>query len=108
MEISAEELMKQAEANGTLTTKIKIYSIKDLKEGKFAQPFYFINDAMAKRALFGSVNYGEKGKSTLADYPTDYDLYKLGEYDEKTGELKTDIKFICNAGDLKNKEYKEI
>lgn len=81
--------------------KVNIYSIKDTKLGKFAQPFNAPNDAIAKRMLNSTI---KAGGNNIADYPEDFQLFKLGQYDEETGELTTENKFIANATEFKIRE----
>ena len=77
---------------------IKLYSIKDTKLGKYAQPFSAPNDEIAKRMLTSTIR---AGGNNIADYPEDFQLYKLGQYDEDTGDLQTDNKFLANATEFK-------
>lgn len=59
----------------------KIYSIKDTK-GSFLEPMIAQNDAVATRNIRGIVN---SGKGLLAQYPEDFELWRIGEFDETTG-----------------------
>lgn len=40
----------------------------------------------------------------INEFSEDFQLYKLGSYDEDTGELVSDVNFIINAFELKSKE----
>lgn len=82
--------------------KINLYSIKDTKLGKYCQPFTAPNDDIAKRML-ASTMLDNNPNNGIRNFPEDYQLYKLGKYDEDTGELITETKFIVNAT-----EYKKI
>lgn len=59
-----------------------IYSVKDLKAGAFAPPFFQPRDEAAMRAFADAVTDGD---SMLRRHPEDYVLYCLGEYDDNLG-----------------------
>lgn len=60
-----------------------IYAIRDAKTA-FMQCTVDFNDAAAIRNFEHAV---QQENSLMATHPGDYDLYKLGEYDNETGEL---------------------
>lgn len=82
----------------------KLYAIKDSKGIGFGQPFTANNDLEALRALSDSVNREPmpgQPKSTLAEHPEDFALYSLGEFNQETGEITPETKFMENAISLK-------
>ena len=81
--------------------KMELYSVKDTKLGSFAQAFNAPNEAIAKRMVQSTVN--AKGNQ-INEYPEDFQLFKLGSYDDQTGELTSDVKFILNVIDLKKND----
>ncbi|QCQ84973.1 nonstructural protein [Blackfly microvirus SF02] len=63
---------------------LKAYSLLDTKTGSFAVPFFMHHDALAVRAVMSAAT----GDSTsLSEYPEDYMLYNIGEYDDQIGQL---------------------
>lgn len=56
-----------------------LYSIKDVVAEEFGPVFEAVNNGVAIR------NFSNVLKETK--YPEDYELYKLGNYDESTGEI---------------------
>lgn len=62
----------------------KIYSIRDQKSEVFNTPFYQSTHGEAERNFHHLCN---DQKSTIAQYPSDFDLYYLGEYDDNTGQF---------------------
>lgn len=76
-----------------------LYSVKDTKLGKFGIPFTAPNDEIAKRNLISTIR---AGNNNIAEFPEDFQLFKVGTMNDDTGELKTEIKFLTNAI-----EYKE-
>jgi len=62
--------------------RLNIYSIKDQKAEVYGQPFYQSADGEATRTLHQLTN---DEKSMQYKYPDDYDLYRLGIYDDNTG-----------------------
>lgn len=59
-----------------------IYSVKDLKAGAFAPPFFMPRDEAAIRA-FGDAVQG--GDTLMIRHPEDFALYCLGEFDDNLG-----------------------
>ena len=80
--------------------KLKIYSIKDTKIG-FMQPFYQANQAVAIRAFNNAVN--SKEINNINQNLDDMELWELGEFDDQTGEIKSEVKFVIKANDLVKK-----
>lgn len=63
---------------------MKIFTVFDRKVGAHLQPFYARSDGEAMRMLKETVL---SGQSKLSQFPEDYHLYSLGEFDDQTGEL---------------------
>lgn len=64
--------------------QLKIYSIRDSKGEHFKPPFYKHTHGEAERD-FTTLCRDEK--STVSQYPDDFDLYYLGIYDDQTGKI---------------------
>lgn len=78
--------------------KLKIYSIKDTKIG-YMQPFYQNNEAVAVRSLANAVNSPQL--NNINQNLEDMELWQLGTFDDQTGEITSEIKFVIKAIDLK-------
>lgn len=61
---------------------LQVYSIRDSKGAVFNMPFYKRTHGEAERDFTSLVN---DDKSTVSNYPEDYDLYHLGTFDDQTG-----------------------
>ena len=77
--------------------KTNIYAFKDTKIG-FMQPFLQQNEAVAMRTLKMAVN---DEHSQIRNMAEDIQLYQLGTFDDDTGEIVPEVKFIANAIDHK-------
>ncbi len=75
----------------------KLYSIKDTK-ADMGLPFAQMNDHVAMRTFKTLVN---DEKQELSKYPEDLELYKIGSYDTATGQLTSEIKYLCRGTDVK-------
>ena len=75
-----------------------IYSVKDAVIGQFMTPAIYYNDAQAKRDFALAIN---EPNTELYRKWKDMDFYKLGEYNEKTGEIISKVEFLCNGADFK-------
>lgn len=60
-----------------------IYAIRDLKTN-YGNPVCDINDEAAKRGFMMAVEYGQ---NELSKMPQDFELVKIGIFDEDTGEI---------------------
>ena len=81
--------------------KTNIYAFKDTKIG-FMQPFLQQNEAVAIRTLKMAVN---DEHSQIRNMAEDIQMYQLGTYDDDTGEIVPEVKFIANAIDHKEVNY---
>lgn len=77
---------------------LKIYAIKDTKVG-FMQPFYQTNNAVAIRSFTNAVNAEQT--NNINQNLDDMELWHLGEFNDDTGEIKSDIQYLCKANDVK-------
>lgn len=67
-----------------MSTLLKIFSLRDLKAGSYGQPFALANRAVAMRNL---QDWSRNPESFIARYPSDFELYEVGEFDPATGTL---------------------
>lgn len=65
---------------------LKAYSVRDAKSEIFGPPFYKHMHGEAERDFQTLVN---DEKSTVFNFPEDYDLYYLGDYDNNKGLFKS-------------------
>jgi uncharacterized protein len=79
---------------------LKMYSIRDQKAGAYHAPFYQKSHGEAERAFHQVAN---DPKSTINQYPTDFDLYYIGEFDDETGKVSAlaTPQHIMHAASLK-------
>lgn len=66
--------------------QLKVFAIRDSKAEIFNLPFFNKTPGEAERNFKSLVN---DGKSTVSQYPDDFDLYYLGEYDDQSGVVKS-------------------
>jgi len=62
--------------------QLKAFSIRDAKAETFNQPFFQKTHGEAERSFQQLVR---DPKSTVSQFPEDYDLYYLGTYDDQKG-----------------------
>ena len=63
----------------------KAFSIRDSKAGVFNTPFFQKSIGEAERS-FDKLT--KDSSSMVYQYPDDYDLYYIGEYDDQSGNIK--------------------
>lgn len=86
---------------------LHVFSIYDKKVGNYSAPFYSNHVANATRIFSDLVNT-PNSDSLINKYPEDYDLYKVGIFDDTTANLlnldgESDLSnplFICNGASL--------
>jgi hypothetical protein len=61
----------------------KMYSIFDKKSDLFANPFVEKTDGTAVRAITDLIR--QQPNAPFAQYSQDYTLYRIGEFDERSG-----------------------
>lgn len=63
-------------------SKLKVYSVKDVKIGTYKKPFFSGHDEIAKRDFRLAVN---DDRTSLYYSPADFELWYLAEFDEDRG-----------------------
>jgi len=86
---------------------LKMYSIRDSKGEIFNPPFYSKTHGEAERSFR---TLATDSKSTIFQYPEDFDLYQIGTYDPDSGEVKQteQPKFVISALTMKAAEENRI
>ena len=72
-----------------------LYSVKDIK-GIYMDIFPMVNDEVAKRTFADALN---DKNSIIAKHPTDMELYRIGTWDDRKGEITPDKEYLCNGND---------
>lgn len=75
-----------------------LYAIKDNKVS-FWKPFTQPNEAVAVRDFLNLINHSND--DFVKQNSCDLDLYQLGSYDEHTGEIVSDVKFVASGASVK-------
>lgn len=78
--------------------KLEIYAIKDTVVGALLNPYLQHNQAEALRSVKMVVN--QAGKNPLKENAKDKQLWKLGTFDDVTGEIESKPEFITNIVSL--------
>ena len=79
--------------------KLNIYAIKDVVVGTINNPFYLTNDNEAKRAFKNAIN-ANNGTQICLNY-ADMQLFKLGEFDDQTGEITSKVEYLISGAEVK-------
>lgn len=75
--------------------KESIYAVRDIKND-FGAPFTAANNNIAKRMYQAE----QKNKdSMLAQFPADFELWKLADYDTKNGQIYPNMENIAVQGE---------
>ena len=81
------------------TNRMELFSIYDTKAQKFGFPFQAPSKGAAVRQIAVEMN-GQK--NVLTQYPQDFELYAVEEFDEKTGKFAgyEEPIFVMNIKDI--------
>lgn len=74
--------------------KLNVYSVYDSCQKAFQNPYYHDRDEVFLRMLRNTL---AKGDTQFNLNPEDYSVYRLGTFDDVTGELKADKHKICDV-----------
>lgn len=69
-----------------MSTIYKMYSVRDAKTETYNPPWYKLTHGQAERDFKTMTN---DSKSPIYQYPEDFDLYYVGEYNESNGKLSS-------------------
>lgn len=75
-----------------------VYAIKDTVVGAFLRPFTHVNDNSAIRDFASTVN--DPKNDFMKQNHGDMSLYKIGTFDDATGELTCNVEFICSGANV--------
>lgn len=84
-------ILFKEEPNGT-----GLYCLKDVKTG-FINPFMQPSEAVAIRSIKGALMNPD---DEICKFPEDFELWRLGYFNKKTGELTPELTHIANCSDL--------
>lgn len=74
---------------------MKVYSVYDEKALVYGLPICFSTDGLALRAFADLVS---NPNSNVNKYPSDFKLYRIGEFNDTTGELISNIPVYLAVG----------
>lgn len=78
---------------------LNIYTLRDTRTEAFHRPFFLQNRAVLERAIHDALS---DENNMICLHPEDYQIYSLGTYDERTGEITpTPATHLFNAIDVK-------
>lgn len=78
---------------------MKIYAIRDRLIDYFMQPFFGPSDKQVLAAIAQTVN-DQEGKSAINQTPQHFEVWRLGEIDEQTGQVEGDREYLADADSL--------
>lgn len=80
--------------------KLMAFSVRDNVAGVFSRPYFVPNAPTAIRAFADTVRRPDEG---IFGHEGDFDLYKLGEFDDVTGVYEGVVPpvFLAHASDFK-------
>jgi len=81
---------------------IKLVCVRDVKLGEYNNPMCVPSLGVAQRSFQDEVNRADKA-NTVYNYPNDFSLYHVGDFDTERGVLDPfDVPVhVCDAVDLK-------
>lgn len=77
-----------------------VYAIKDLEKGKFAVPFFVPEGTEVKDVIIDFKRDLQKGVMQLFLDPSNYELWKVANYDPENGDFEECSDLIIAGSDL--------
>lgn len=81
--------------------KIGLYALKDMKVG-YMSIIQEANDECAKRSFLNLLT--DSTPNIVNRNPGDYEMWRIGTYDNESGEVVSDLHFVANANTCSSKE----
>lgn len=79
---------------------LKLYSVYDEKASCYGNPFSSVSDGVAMRE-FGDAVSNTSNRNPLNEHASDFVLYAVGTFDERSGELVSEIpRFLVRGSDF--------
>lgn len=78
--------------------KMVICSIHDTKAEAFSQPMFFQAVGQALRSFIDAVTDERDGNNNFAKHPEDFNLFRIGTFDDQTGEIVPEAPFHLGNG----------
>lgn len=69
-----------------MDNKIYVYAVYDIKAKIFDLPFFTRGDLFARRRFI--IDIRTRKESMLSSFKEDYELHRIGEYDQESGYVK--------------------
>lgn len=85
---------------------LEVYSIYDRKTSEYSGLVASPNLATYKRSIYADV-VDLNPRNKLRTFAGDYDVYKIGRFNVKTGEFVPEREFVISVEDLKNEFLSE-
>lgn len=78
--------------------KVNVYAVFDEAAKAYMQPFTRATDGLAIRDFTAAVN---DTSTTMCQHPHQFTLFKLGTFDDNTGEIRSDQQLVLSALQVK-------
>lgn len=79
-----------------------LVAVCDVKAGSFLPPMAVAHVQVAMRSFEQEVNR-DAPDNMIAKYPEDFHLYKLGTFNQVTGDLEQEHELLCKAVNVQKK-----
>lgn len=85
---------------------MKMYAVRDRLVDYFLQPFFAPSDAQALSAVAMTVN-DQESKHAITLHPEHFEIWRLAELDENTGQVGGNREFLQDAASLFRGDVRE-
>lgn len=75
--------------------KMVMCSIRDKKAAAWLNPMFFLSEGQAVRSFSDAVN---EGQGDIGKHPEDFDLFRLGYFDQLTGDVEVTEAYHLGLG----------
>lgn len=83
---------------------VNVYTFRDIQVPVFQKPFYDTNEPDKVQKMTARRIAISTPEEVVKNHLADLELYYLGQFDDESGEIRSDVKFLLRCGDYIRKE----
>lgn len=83
-----------------------VCAVKDRASGVFGTPFFVVAVGAATRSFRDEVNRSA-ADNQMYQHPEDFSLWQIGSFDDESGSVSSELRFLLEAGDCLDFSNKE-
>lgn len=87
---------------------VNIYTFRDIQVPVFQKPFYDTNEPEKVQKMTARRIAISTPEEVVKNHLVDLELYYLGQFDDESGVIISDVKFLLRCSDYVRREKKDV